>query len=843
MPPRAKSPAIAQLVDKLRPFLRMYLEDRDVHIDNRGYFKCINPEHEDRNPSCHIIPGEQAFTCFSCGFRGDIFRACAALEDKPAAGVGWVYQNVYHLAKKFEIPFVEVEPTTEELEYMLISSMYEDAAAILLGHASTEEATVYPRGRGLTLETCARYGVAEIEWSQFAKGMTQYGHDLEVAKKYELTPDMFDKGLVTFLLKDQNGSVIGFARKYIQYDKATEKLARSQKKHYPAKYRNTSNDIPFFHKANFLYGLDTARKEPHKRLDVQEGYMDVLMSKQCGINTAVATCGVSFTPGQANLVRELGFHHINFVYDGDAAGKEGAQKNLDAFSGQEGLYITVMQLPFPEGTPEDQKDPDEYLKANGIEAYLALEPISAFEWKLDSMPGGISGPALVEKMLPLLLAEADAVLRGRLIGTLASKSKVQEEDIRLEVIRRLDKKVIAAADELAWRLSSTKDAKSKLELIQNASSELGNIHRDKPVDYSSDESLKSFLECCERNEQEIVGLRGWDTGWPRFNEHMDGLAKAGAIIGISGAPNSGKSAWVTTLVANLLQFNKDASVIYHILDDPREVGFAKLMSCLTQLPIHHILRAHKYLLGVPRLAEAYHAAKDWLADKLRSGALVVKGQDMGAATQIVTRLIDTTRESTGNQVVYFADSFHSLDEPDTPDERIRFKRIAEWTMNMTETRRMTMVFTVELTKAGFQGRPKLQHLAETGKLAFALKAAGMVYNELHDLRMDAQTFWIEEEKDDSGRVVNQVKRPIIELDWPKNKMSSYKGTYYYRFYDHVARVEEMSLEDLKKEKENAKRYRSENPNHDAYNRVKADSGPPQMPYGMWTQTGVVPNAS
>jgi DNA primase len=35
---------------------------------------CLNPEHEDNNPSMHIDQQEGTFHCFSCGFKGNVFK-------------------------------------------------------------------------------------------------------------------------------------------------------------------------------------------------------------------------------------------------------------------------------------------------------------------------------------------------------------------------------------------------------------------------------------------------------------------------------------------------------------------------------------------------------------------------------------------------------------------------------------------------------------------------------------------------------------------------------------------------------------------------------------------------
>ena len=35
--------------------------------------KCLNPEHEDRNPSMRIDQIDGRFNCFSCDFKGNLF--------------------------------------------------------------------------------------------------------------------------------------------------------------------------------------------------------------------------------------------------------------------------------------------------------------------------------------------------------------------------------------------------------------------------------------------------------------------------------------------------------------------------------------------------------------------------------------------------------------------------------------------------------------------------------------------------------------------------------------------------------------------------------------------------
>ena len=47
----------------------------EFKVSGRDYLvKCLNPDHEDSNPSMRIDNVTGIFNCFSCGFRGNVFK-------------------------------------------------------------------------------------------------------------------------------------------------------------------------------------------------------------------------------------------------------------------------------------------------------------------------------------------------------------------------------------------------------------------------------------------------------------------------------------------------------------------------------------------------------------------------------------------------------------------------------------------------------------------------------------------------------------------------------------------------------------------------------------------------
>jgi len=60
------------------------LSDKHVQFSSQGgdlVVKCLNPEHEDGTPSMRIDKITGAFHCFSCGFKGSIFKHFGLVND------------------------------------------------------------------------------------------------------------------------------------------------------------------------------------------------------------------------------------------------------------------------------------------------------------------------------------------------------------------------------------------------------------------------------------------------------------------------------------------------------------------------------------------------------------------------------------------------------------------------------------------------------------------------------------------------------------------------------------------------------------------------------------------
>ena len=63
--------------------LRAYLEGKGFHVPS-GFgwrkMRCVNPAHNDRNPSASINLQTGRFNCFACGLSGDVYDLAHTLD-------------------------------------------------------------------------------------------------------------------------------------------------------------------------------------------------------------------------------------------------------------------------------------------------------------------------------------------------------------------------------------------------------------------------------------------------------------------------------------------------------------------------------------------------------------------------------------------------------------------------------------------------------------------------------------------------------------------------------------------------------------------------------------------
>ncbi len=327
-----------------------------VHLQKKGnaYFG-LCPFHNEKTPSFSVSRDRQTFHCYGCGEGGTVLTFLMKYENLTFP------EAVQSLAERVHIELPKQEPNAaqrrEADRRTKLLAINKEAATYfyrLLRSPQGAHALAYFEKRELTAETMQRFGLGYSN---------KYSDDLyRYLKQKGYTDDLLkDSGLVTldekhggrdkfwnramFPIMDVNNRVIGFGGRVMGEGEP--------------KYLN-SPETEIFNKSRNLYGLHFARKSRRRGFLLCEGYMDVISLHQAGFDNAVASLGTSLTAGQANLLKRYA-KEIYLTYDSDEAGIRAALRAI-AILKEAGFTARIVNM-------EPHKDPDEFIKARGAEAY------------------------------------------------------------------------------------------------------------------------------------------------------------------------------------------------------------------------------------------------------------------------------------------------------------------------------------------------------------------------------------------------------------------------------------------------------------------------------------------
>jgi DNA primase len=239
-------------------------------------------------------------------------------------------------------------------------ALNKDAARFFYEQLSTpggSRARDYMARRRISPATAKNFGLgfAPDSWDSLEKAMRQKGYsDFELAEaglvrrgKNGGFYDTFRDRLM-FPVIDVRGSVIGFSGRILGDGEP--------------KYMNSPETL-VFNKSRNLFALNLAKKSKSGYILLSEGNIDVVSLHQAGFDSAVASLGTSLTPEQARLLSRY-TDQVIIAYDNDGAGIKASQRAIGILEKLD-VKVKVLRL-------EGAKDPDEFIKARGPEAFRKL---------------------------------------------------------------------------------------------------------------------------------------------------------------------------------------------------------------------------------------------------------------------------------------------------------------------------------------------------------------------------------------------------------------------------------------------------------------------------------------
>ena len=159
--------------------------------------------------------------------------------------------------------------------------------------------------------------------------------------------------------------------------------------------------------------------------------MDVISLYQHGVKNVAASLGTALTDNQAKLIKRYA-PEVDLCYDSDSAGISAALRGIDILVPR-GLKVKVFHV-------TDGKDPDEFAKAHGKDAFMKLVKAApgAVQYKLDSARKGFDLSKDEDKLdyikkASVILRTLSPVETDIYVKALAEELKVSERAIFAEI--------------------------------------------------------------------------------------------------------------------------------------------------------------------------------------------------------------------------------------------------------------------------------------------------------------------------------------------------------------------------------------------------------------------------
>ncbi len=400
-------------------------------------FKGLCPFHTEDTPSFVVFPETQSWHCFgACSTGGDLLTFIMRQENIEFP------EALRFLAARAGIQLKPLDEAAQEQrdEAQRLYAVNADAAQyyndILLRSPQGERARDYLKQRGITRETAVVFqlGFALDQWHALETFLGKRGRDREDILKAGLVVEndegnVYDRfrGRVIFPIRDVRGRTIGFGGRVLDDSQP--------------KYLNTPT-TPVFDKGSVLYGIDLAASNIRESgtAIVVEGYMDVVIPHQCGVDNVVACMGTALTEEQVQILERM-TDELIFALDPDEAGVRAVEKGVDV--ARKSLRRQTVPVPTATGLVEYKTRLDAQIRVlvlpEGLDPdELVLRDRSMWDRLVDeSLPVVDYFFQLVEQEVDLSTSTGKREAVERLVPVIAAVDNVVERNHHLQHLARL----------------------------------------------------------------------------------------------------------------------------------------------------------------------------------------------------------------------------------------------------------------------------------------------------------------------------------------------------------------------------------------------------------------------
>jgi len=387
----------------------------------RNYKACC-PFHKEKTASFFVNSEKQIFHCFGCNVGGNAISFLMKME-------GLTYPDaIRKLAKKYSIEIKETGYSDDDKTYKERETIYKilEEAGIFYQKLLNENtiAKNWLKKRGINSETiekfCIGYAPASSKTLYNAAVKKGYSKDILYKSGVISTDKDFFYNRIIFPIFDVTGRIIAFGGRVLD-DKTMPK------------YLNSPETV-VYSKSKTLYALNFAGKSIRETNSavILEGYIDVIMCHQYGINNTIATLGTALTSQHSSILKRY-TDNITVAYDPDAAGRSSSIRSSEILLAND-LQVKISQL-------SNGKDSDEILISDGADKlksifsdsisyidFLISEKSKIYDYK--SIEGKVD---IVKSVLPVISKIPNIIVKSEYIKLLSEKLEIKEELLNQEL--------------------------------------------------------------------------------------------------------------------------------------------------------------------------------------------------------------------------------------------------------------------------------------------------------------------------------------------------------------------------------------------------------------------------
>lgn len=360
------------------------------------------------------------------------------------------------------------------------------------------------------------------------------------------------------------------------------------------------------------------------------------------------------------------------------------------------------------------------------------------------------------------------------------------------------------------KVQEDKEVNEIYESIENAL-----IAEEEKVVSAEDVVMEDFAKTT-LSDYEDFDERCWNKGdgyslpsYPLITEYLEGL-ESGLYL-FAGESNSGKSALMMNLLKDACSHRPNKLFgIYYSLDDSKHEIIPRIIAMEQQIPISVASKPKRYQNmmndcdndNVALYADYLEKRQKGL-DKLKSEADVFKIEDANKIKNSTDLKNHMTKMQTyvksidpDMNIIVAIDAINDikLDEKAFGKGLTSTKsveEIAKFVKDLSTELDIIIFSSTHLRKLNGNRRPTVDDLKEANTLLYEASVVWLVYNDVSKNKAGAKISWNDKDADNNLGA-------IIEIDWAKNKKSSYKGRTFAMFKPYFSLTKECSKEDCKR---------------------------------------------